>query len=750
MIRRTAGSVLPWLVAVVAVVSALRSAEVGFRDIAVFGSVQLVCYSLPGVLLWRALRGRASSWLHDVTFGTVLAHAVTIGVYIAARWLDVPRAVWLVPAATVVVFVLVPSLRRHWRAGPGEPAWFHWGLASCVVLLSIWFARFPIGLIPLSGQNALGTGADHAFLLSLTGELRHHMPPTTPYVVDEPLYYHWFGLADLAAMSWQGGQELDLLLLRLGPLWAMLNAFVAFAFLGERLAGKKVAGLLAVVLAVFVGSISLLHGAAMNIVDSTLLRINWFGSPTQGVGQLLAIAVLVLAVDLVRREEGGARAWVLFLVLSLALMGAKATFIPVIGAGLLLVATVELVRERRVPRTALAMGSVLAAELAFAQLVLFGGASQGLAIDPGADMRRLGVQLAIPAENGTLPLVAVSAVIVFGWLAPLAGAAMLLLRPWSRAGRSGPHDPATQIVLAMVVSGIVACLLLSHAGYSQYFFLRSGLPFGYLLVACGLVRLPEFLRWRASVPALLLAAVAGGGYVAVALRLTRDQVEPRDAALRALAILGGACAVGAVAWAVGFFWARERHHPGRFALALSCLAVATLAMGAARTVYMTEMIVAGPAEVVTVSAAVRPVPPGGFTAARYVRDRTDPDDLLATNAHCNRPRQTVCDTRAFWMSALTERRFVVEGWAFTATANALAAERGVPPSYWRPELLQLNDALFTDPSPTALDALTDRYPVHWLIVDRRFPADLARLAELLPEHRTFGKVTVFRIPGPTD
>lgn len=741
---------MPWFLAVVAVVVTLHTVDVRLRDIAVFGLVQLVCYSLPGLLLWRALRGRASSLLHDVTFGTILAHAVTIGVYIAGRWAGMPLAVWLVPAATAGVFLAVPSLRVHWRphSGEREPTWFHWGLAFCVVMLCAW-VTLPIGLIPLIGPTALEPAADHAFLLSLTGELRNHMPPTTPYVVDEPLFYHWFGLADLAAMSWQGGQELDVLLLRLGPLWALLNGFLAFAFLGERLAGKKIAGMLAVALAVFVGSISLLHGAATNIVDSTLLRINWFGSPTQGFGQLLAIAVLFVAIGLLRREDNGKRAWALFLVLSLALMGAKATFIPVIGAGVLLAAAVELVRYRRPPRTALAMGLVLALELVFAQVVLFGGASQGLVFDPGADTRRLGSMLAIPADTGTLTLSAASASLVLGWLAPMAGGAMLLLRPRARAGKPGPGDPASQVIVGMVVSAVVVCLVLRQAGFSEYFFLRSGLPFGYLLVACGLVRLPSFLSWRAAAPALLVAAAAGGAYVALARHLTQPQVEPREAAIRAFLTMGGACVVGVIVYMVGFLQSRGPHRPARFALALACLSAASLTMGAARTAGSIQAAFADP-PAVSAAVAFRPLPRGAYEGARSLRDRTDADDMIATNAHCNRPRQAVCDTRAFWMSALTERRFVIEGWGFTATANALTTQTGVVPPYWRPELLALNDAVFTNPSATTLDALTDRYPVRWLMVDGRFPADLEGLAELLPEHEKFGQVTVFRVTHPTD
>jgi hypothetical protein len=136
VIRRTTGSVLPWFLVVVAVVASLHSVDVGFRDIAVFVLVQLICYSLPGMLLWRALRGRSSSWLHDMTFGTILAHAVTIGVYVAGRWAGVPLAVWVVPTVTVGVFLAVPPLRVYWRshAGEPEPAWFHWGMAFCLTV----------------------------------------------------------------------------------------------------------------------------------------------------------------------------------------------------------------------------------------------------------------------------------------------------------------------------------------------------------------------------------------------------------------------------------------------------------------------------------------------------------------------------------------------------------------------------------------------------------------------------------------
>lgn len=81
---------------------------------------------------------------------------------------------------------------------------------------------------------------------------------------------------------------------------------------------------------------------------------------------------VLVAIHLVRRPSDR-RAWVLFVLLSAALMGAKATFIPVLGGGILLVLGWRLVTGRRDQLATVLLGAVLAAELVFAQLVLFGG-----------------------------------------------------------------------------------------------------------------------------------------------------------------------------------------------------------------------------------------------------------------------------------------------------------------------------------------------------------------------------------------
>ncbi len=164
----------------------------------------------------------------------------------------------------------------------------------------------------------------------------------------------------------------------------------------------------------------------------------------------------------------GTRAWILFSVLTLALMGAKATFLPVLGAGLVLTMGVELVRNRRWHRRAFWIAVVVGCELVFAQWVLFGGASQGLALHPGDDFARVATWLGLPSTG---PAVAVTtAAVILGWLAPLLFAFLVRV---PAVGLRPPAllDPAVLLISGMALGSILPVLVLAHPGFSQYFFL---------------------------------------------------------------------------------------------------------------------------------------------------------------------------------------------------------------------------------------------------------------------------------------
>ena len=117
---------------------------------------------------------------------------------------------------------------------------------------------------------------------------------------------------------------------------------------------------------------------------------------------------------------------------------------------------------------------------------------------------------------------------------------------------------------------------------------------------------------------------------------------------------------------------------------------------------------------------------GGATApeagaARWLRKNSKPGELVATNAHCIIQRDDLCDSRHFWIAALSERPVLVEGWSYSNHASRISLATGVNPSlipYWSEEELATNDAAFTSPSAAVIERLR-RVGVRWLYADNR-------------------------------
>ncbi|MEV4187119.1 hypothetical protein AB0J28_37400, partial [Streptosporangium canum] len=131
------------------------------------------------------------------------------------------------------------------------------------------------------------------------------------------------------------------------------------------------------------------------------------------------------------------------------------------------------------------------------------------------------------------------------------------------------------------------------------------------------------------------------------------------------------------------------------------------------------------------------IPAEGVAVARWLRDHSAADDVVATNAHCRFTAPGSCDNRHFWISGYTERRVLIEGWGYTARTLAsltdVDRESMAALPFWDAELLAANDAVFTAPTTRAVDLLARRYGVRWLMVDRRrspVAPDLGEFARL--------------------
>jgi hypothetical protein len=134
------------------------------------------------------------------------------------------------------------------------------------------------------------------------------------------------------------------------------------------------------------------------------------------------------------------------------------------------------------------------------------------------------------------------------------------------------------------------------------------------------------------------------------------------------------------------------------------------------------------------------LPRSRVEAARWLRDHSDPDDVLATNVHCLERRGPICYKDSTWLSAYAERSVLVEGWGYSP--RAVEANNY---AFWDPALLRLNDQAFTAPTPGNLRELRERHGVRWLVVDRTVTPESTRLADLAVRRFENGRMAVYEL-----
>ncbi|MFF3442976.1 hypothetical protein [Streptosporangium sp. NPDC002721] len=742
---RGAGTLRGWapaasMTALTAAVTALYGVSV--PDMILFGLYVVLGVGLPGVLLLRLLYRGRRTLAEEMALGLALGYAVEVLAYAGARALGAPLLVLAWPIGACLLFLAVPRLRRHWTVAASRreraPGWWSWFLAALTAYLLAWSAVAFFRLNALSWPALGRSFPDMPFHLALVGELRHHMPPTVPMVAGEPLSYHWFVYAHLAAASWVTGVEPLVLLFRLG-MFPVLAAFVVLAGMtGRRVTGSWAGAALTVAGTVLVATPSLYLGSNGAFTWGGVPDLMW-ASPTQTFGGLMFAPVVPLLLDLLERRRRTAGHWALLGVFLVAVAGAKATYLPLLGAGLLAVVAAGALRRRRPPGPVLAALGMTAACFLFAQFVLFGGARQALVVDPFSFMETVWREMTGAGDGADPPPLSIPGMVVvflLCWAVTWGGISGLLSRPRLLA------RPAVALVLGIGAAGLGAALLLGHPGRSQLFFLWGAYPYLAAATALGIVTLAR--RARQSRRATLCAAGAGlaAAYLIPLLCGVRIPLKPGtgDTVLYLpyavlLATILAAAAVLAVTSGRLRAWS----------LVVTALAVVGLpAVVHARLLWLVAGREAGGPPPVTA-----PPPEGALDAGRWLRAHSDPGDLVATNAHCRWGREEPCDGRHFWVAALSERRVLVEGWTYTSrnTARWRPELPALELPFWDDRLIALNDAVFEAPTAEAVRELRERHGVSWLFADEHRGGPVPGLGAFATPRFRSGGYAVYRLPG---
>lgn len=741
--RRAAGAA--WGVAPVVAAGftaySLHRTGVDVRDLAAFAVYAVVGLALPGVVLWRLLvSDRSWTLLAEIACGASLAYAVELATYLLCTHLGHPGLAFLWPLAPLAVSAQRRVRSRVWRRSDATtPGWWSGVLSALVVFAVAVLTRQSWATYPLDGAGARYPYVDTPYHLSLIGALSRDVPVDVPAVHGQPLYYHWFVHAELAAARHATGIEPLVLLTRLGPLLMALVVILGVAVLTQRLSHSHAVGAAAAVLLVCAGAAPLsLDFGALFLSDRIFL------SPTTVFAMALLIAVIAVSAELLyasRLDHRGA--WAVAVLVLGAVSGAKGSLLPVLLAGYLAVVTMGLVLDRRLHRAGLALFGVGVAWFLLAQHFIYGGSAQGTALQPFGIGDRLAGSLHVvhPSQPASFGLAAaLTALYLVSRMTSWAGVAgMFTARQW--------RDPRAHFLVASGAAAAGGVAAFDNAQYNEVYFLLVAPPLLVVSSAWGLARLAEPLP-TPVVRRTIVLSVAGALTIGfVAKEVFADRVVGSYDAGRLLWPAAGAL-LGAVAIAAAVAGTLRRPLLRRSVVTMS-LATTVATVGLANALAQAGTMISSPGQQFRWPApdTSATIGIGGIRAARWLRDHSDPKALVATNVHCRLPG-TGCDHRTTWIAGFSERQMLLEGWSYAARSGEESERQHVPVpfvNFWRPELLQANDAVFSHPTEADVGTLHRRYGVDWLFVDRRFRADLAGLTKVARERARIGQYVVFSI-----
>ena len=706
-------------------------------------------HTVPGTVLWRLLDwrgptgdGRARPLLEDLVLGSMTGLIVAVPVYLSLVVVGAPRLVLLWP-----LLVLGPALatgrgRRVLRARSSPmPAWWSWTLALIVLYVVVYSANrlwLPLAFTP---ESMLSPHVDEPFHLAMVGEFRHHFPAEVPYVDGTALRYHWLVYPVMALETWGSGIAPVTVIRLLAPAALSAVALLGVAVAAVRLSGHRWAGPAAAVIMAVLTPLDLMGWSP---TSGPWLPSRWLAylSPTQALATALCPLLIVMVVGVARGAARRPRDWAFTALVMLACAGAKSAMLPLFIGGLCGTAVVMLVLRRRAVRRTAGLAALSLAAFAAAAYLFYGLGTRAMSWAPLALIDSITQRLEIASPEvpaGTSVSLVLTVAFVVCTLAPVAGGVGLFLR-------GGWRRPTPWILLGTCLAAVAAVLLLDHPALSQVYFLLSASVPLCVFGAMGLARLAGPLDRRTALSAV--AAGFGGlglAFAISAVASTRLPTSPDDTAGVVIVFL---LPLAAGALGVGLFfllltgasrrwpWLRTR----RLLLSLFVVVGMCAPLGA---VTATRGLNDRPDPKAPTDVIGR----GGIKAATWLKRHSTPDQLVATNTHRWRAA-----TRNFWVSGYTERRVLVEGWAYVAPeavgipSNEANNANGGPPVFWDPPRLRLNDEVFTRPTPANVRELQRKYGVDWLFADRVERPDLAglsRVAEL--EYRT-RRYLVYRLP----
>jgi hypothetical protein len=274
-----------------------------------------------------------------------------------------------------------------------------------------------------------------------------------------------------------------------------------------------------------------------------------------------------------------------------------------------------------------------------------------------------------------------------------------------------------------ILAGIGGTLLLETWGYSQLFLLYSVIPFiGVLLASSAFYKATEL-----SVEKILLIAL---GLIGQPLLFQLfSSFVPRAQVLRTFGLWILATVFVLLVAGITARVKKQR--------VISYLLITSLSIG------MFSGLTKFDQKAYSLPEHPYSITVGTAKIAKYLQGNSDKNDLIATNRHCAGPEENqTCTARQFALSALSERRVLLEGWSYTTCPLS----EPILNKYWKEDFWKLNQDFFITPNNQNWE-IFQKSGVDWLVVDSTRPsaANYNKFADLV---KSQGSVSLWKIKNP--
>ena len=662
---------------------------------------------VSGFILGNLVLSSSSTNSEKIILGTSITASFALLIHPIFGKLGISKFTWI-----TFLFLSIILIFKYGNLFSKIKVINYWILLLILLPISLWIGR-QANVVPIKNFDSYSIPPDIYHHLSIAAEIGNHGPTIFPYVAasNVPLQYHWGAFSLGSYLSAGNLISLPIAMYRIEfILLSFLLLFLLF-FTGRFIGKNNISG----VVATFFGYFTLYP--SYNIVDGLQVPNVRTGSISQLAASVFFVAGLRVFFEICNSKKIN-----IFnlIILSTLVMSTTLSKGP---TGLLLLGIIVLtgiilfIKKNKDFATKVILGPIIGFSIILPLIFTFGptkSSGMSLWLSPLATAKTILGEYGEPLNF--LNLAKITVILVCATTTYL----LILLINWKK--RAVYYLP---ILIGTLISTI-GLFFLEAWGNSQWFVYYPVAILVSLLLAEITPKVLEMFNNYELIIYIFLGAIFQNSF----FLLLRNWIDPNTLNLGVLWVIS-TIFTGLLAFFISNKYWNKSKLKSLNALALSILFVGSFSALEYKDIYPYPVSNYEHPWSITIGTAA---------AADYVKNNSNVNDVLVTNRHCVGPEEkNSCIARVFSLTALSERRTFIEGWAYTTCPLREALNN----EYWDQPLLELNQKVVEKSDPLSTSVLT-QYGARWLIIDQRRPHadDFSNIAE---KKFQSGQVQVWKI-----